>query len=92
MPQCEVLKDWSVAELKRELLVWHGIELRTTQFYAWLSGAVIKPRKNGVYSERDKRKLMKFAEFMGRYNRIAIAKEKLLEHIKQYPEEYPNGE
>lgn len=84
----ELLKDWTHQELRRELFIWSGVDLGITQFYAWLPNALIQPKR--IYTNRDRKKLLKFAEFMARYKRLQEAKAKLIEHMQLHPEEYTN--
>ncbi|MBW4662312.1 MAG: hypothetical protein KME15_26970 [Drouetiella hepatica Uher 2000/2452] len=86
--QCrtELVKDWTYQELKQEILIWQNVELGTTQFYKWLPYALIAKKR--IYTNRDRRKLLKFAQLMQRYKRLEIAKNKLIQHIEQHPEQY----
>ena len=86
--RCEVLKDWTLDELKQELLIWLGVELGKTQLYKWLSYALIV--KGPSYSNRDRKKLLAFASLMKRYRNLEMARAKLAEHIQEHPEEYPD--
>ena len=88
--QCrtEVVKDWTYQELKQEILIWQNIELGTTQFYKWLPYALIAKKR--IYTNRDRRKLLQFAQLMKRYKRLEIAKDQLIQHMEHYPEQYPH--
>ena len=83
----EIVNDWTPQELRREVLIWTGIELSNTQFYAWLRAAMID--RNRIYTERDRYKLMNFSRYMLRYRRLETAKAKLIEHLQQNEALYP---
>jgi DNA-binding SARP family transcriptional activator len=84
----EIVRDWTWQELQRELLIWAGKELKTTQFYEWLPYALIAKKR--IYSDRDRAKLLKFAELMARHKRLEMASEKLIEYMTLNPGEFPN--
>lgn len=86
--QCEIVRDWTHLELRREILIWTGIKIGQTQFYTWLPFALIAKKR--IYTDRDRRKLLKFAQFMSRYGRLRKAREALIKDMKTKPEDYPN--
>lgn len=86
--QCELVKDWQYKELKHELFLWCGVDLSTTQFYAWLPYALITKKR--IYSERDRAKLIAFGFFMRRYKRLEVARGKLIQLMQTHPERFPD--
>ena len=88
--QCELVKDWTHSELRREILIWAGVEVGQTQFYQWLTCALIAKKR--IYTDRDRRKILKFAQFMTRYKRLKNAREALIQDMKTKPEDYPNDD
>ena len=88
--RCEVVRDWTHSELRREIFIWTGVEIGQTQFYTWLPFALIAKKR--IYTDRDRRKLLKFAQFMSRYKRLNDAKEALMQDMETKPEDYPNDD
>ena len=83
MTTTEILKDWTWQELQRELLIWRGVEIGKTQIFVWFQHALIDPDIAGVYTSRDRAKLLRFAQLMQRYRNLKLASQKLIQELQE---------
>lgn len=73
-------------ELRREVLIWAGRELSLTRFYEWIRYAFVD--RKPIYSDRDRSKLLYFAECLNRvrsYQEASIQLLKALDESNEFP-------
>lgn len=84
---------WTVKSLYLEL-VTQGYNVKKTQYYEWLDKALVRPHKDRLkafFTDRDRVKLLKFAEFRTKYPMLSLVqvREMLKHDLQQNPGDYP---
>lgn len=82
--------EYTRDELRLALYEHTGYRLEAKRFYPWLPYCLI--RKKALYTERDLAKLVFVAQFIQRVRSLELARDALIQDIKQNPQKYPYPE
>jgi len=93
----QLVRDWTFEELQEDLSIVLGRGIGKTQLYEWLKFAFIKSptgrQRKTVYTERDRCKLSRLAQFRKEYPSASLREISLLlwqdiqENSAKYPKE-----